>query len=76
MLWSIFPNSLASSCELVIKVTDLQEIIKNQARVIENQAAVIGDLKQTTDHLTTGNKHDTNINFNSRKLTYYGLLWN
>ena len=68
IFWSIFSSALASSCKLVIKVTDLHEIIKNQTRAIEtqtqvneelrslveNQAAVIGDLRKTMGHQTNG----------------------
>ena len=68
IFWSIFQNTMASSCELVIRITDLQEIIKNQTKVIqsqngdkeelrglvENQAAVIKDLRKTVEHLTIG----------------------
>ena len=68
IFWSIFPSTLASSCELVIKVTDLKEIIKNQTRAIEtqtqvnnelrklviDQAAVIADLRKTMEHQTNG----------------------
>ena len=68
IFWSIFQSTLASSCELVIKVTDLKEIIKNQTRAIEtqtqvndelrnlviDQAAVIADLRKTMEHQTNG----------------------
>ena len=67
MLWSIFSSTLASNCELIIKVTDLQ-IIKNQTRAIEtqtqvndelrklviDQAAVIADLRKTMEHQPNG----------------------
>ena len=54
IFWSIFQNTLASSCNLVIKVTDLQEIIRNQTKVIETQNRVNEELRKTVEHLTPG----------------------
>ena len=45
IFWSIFQSTLASSCELVIKVTHLKKIIKNQTRAIETQTQVNDELR-------------------------------
>ena len=56
--WTMIPNVLASSCDLIVRVADLQDIIKNQTKaaedqtqVIKNQADAIGDLKEMIENL-------------------------
>ena len=68
VFWTMVPNILASSCELIVRIADLQDIIKNQTKAAEaqtqvikdqkqmlkNQADAIGDLKELIENLKTG----------------------
>ena len=67
-LLALFPRTLASNCGLVIRMTDLHDVMKDQkkvaesqtrviedqTRMIEKQADTIDDLKHTIKCLTTG----------------------
>ena len=71
IFWSIFQSTLASSCDLIVRVADLQEIIKNQTRqaeaqtqlmegqkeVIEDQKRKIEDVLKIVDDLEKTVKH-------------------
>ena len=63
ILWISASGTYAASCENVVRLTDLQAIIKNQTKVIEDQRQVIenqmtlnGELKTTVEQLKTGQK--------------------
>ena len=57
IFWLVFlakvPNTLASSCDLIVRVADLQDIINNQRKVAESQTQVIEDQKQMIKNQAT-----------------------
>ena len=57
----LFLTTFAASCENVVRLADLQEIIRNQTKlihhlgqVIENQNKLNKDLEEKIEYLTTG----------------------
>ena len=60
-LWYIVPGTSAASCENIVRLADLQDIIRNQTKVnheqqlvIENQAKLNSELMTTVEKLNTG----------------------
>ena len=63
ILWISASGPYAASCENVVRLTDLQEIIENQTKpiedqrqVIENQETLNGELNTTVEQLKNGEK--------------------
>ena len=59
----IFPSILAASCENMVRLADLQDIIKNQTKLIESQAKFMENqtrlyeqLKTTVEQLSTSKR--------------------
>ena len=88
IFWSIFQSTLASSCDLIVRVADLQEIIKNQTKqaavqtqlmegqreVIEDQTRKIADVLKTVDDLQKTVKHLTDGKISTAMLYYRNVF--
>ena len=52
--WDNVSSISAASCENMVRLANLQDIIKNQTNLIEQQGQVIEDLQRRLQRVTTG----------------------
>ena len=56
VLWVIVPSTLAVSCKNMVRLADLQDIIKNQTKLIRDMGQVIDDQRKVMKSLATGKR--------------------
>ena len=61
MLLVISPTTFAASCENIVRLADLQEIIKNQTKLIEDLYKVIADQKKVIENQARSIKNQTRL---------------
>ena len=56
VLLVIIPGTFAVSCENMVRLADLQDIIKNQTKLIRDMGQVIEDQRKVMKSLVTGKR--------------------
>ena len=67
LLSTIVQNTFAASCENKIRLADLQDIIKNQKKLIGDMRQVIEDQKNTIENMTEFIEHQTTVTDDLKK---------
>ena len=54
VIYDNVPSISTASCENMVRLADLQDIIRNQTKMIQQQGQVIEDLQRRLQYVTTG----------------------
>ena len=62
------PNIIATSCENIVRLADLRNIMKNQTKLIQDQGRVIDDQKNMLENQTRAIQDQKEVNKEMREI--------